>query len=194
MFRRHVVLVDSNVLYSRTLRDWLALLYLDGEGGLFLVAWTEDILTEAMYHLRRKNPHWSGERTARIRERITETFADGRVVDFQIDGTFQGRDPHDAHVHAAAVASGADILLTANGEDFIPVDHDPEELPYEVYRPDDFFQLVDDVDPALVQRVTRQQLKYWADRRDLREALRDADAPRFAERVGRHLQRIALIG
>lgn len=42
------VLVDANVLYSRTLRDWLALLYLESD-SFFSVYWTEDILAEAMY-------------------------------------------------------------------------------------------------------------------------------------------------
>jgi hypothetical protein len=37
-----IVLLDANILYSRTLRDWIALLQVKAP-GLFNVTWTEDI-------------------------------------------------------------------------------------------------------------------------------------------------------
>lgn len=52
----HGVLVDANVLYSKTLGDWLGLLYTIPEIPPFQVFWTEDVLAEAIYHLRRNHP------------------------------------------------------------------------------------------------------------------------------------------
>lgn len=40
--------------------------------------------------------------------------------DFQIGADYQGKDAFDAHVHAAAVACNAHILLTANVVYFLP--------------------------------------------------------------------------
>ena len=105
------VLVDANVLYSRTLRDWLFLLKLRSEAGMFTVYATEDIIAEVLYRLRRDNPNKPGHFIAGIHDRIVANI-DDRITDFQIDGSFPGDDPDDAHVHAAAVASGARILLT----------------------------------------------------------------------------------
>ncbi|HWO58589.1 MAG TPA: hypothetical protein VNO31_00925 [Umezawaea sp.] len=37
-----------------------------------------------------------------------------------------------------------------------------DAMPYEVYRSDDFFVLVDDNAPHVVRQVTREQTVYWA--------------------------------
>lgn len=50
------VLVDANVFYSRTVRDWLGLMYTTSEAEPFLVCWTEDIMAELLYHLRKGHP------------------------------------------------------------------------------------------------------------------------------------------
>ncbi|MBO3089433.1 hypothetical protein [Cellulomonas dongxiuzhuiae] len=42
--------------FSRTLRDWLGMLYTVPESPPFVVHWTEDALAELIYHLRKKNP------------------------------------------------------------------------------------------------------------------------------------------
>jgi len=124
------IFVDSNVLASRTIRDWLFLLHID-----------------------------------------------------------------DHHVHAATLASRADKLLTSNDRDF----PESDDLPYEIYTPDELLVLIDDSAPYHVRSVTREQIDYWQKRRDegdavkqLDEALRDADCPAFAERVRAHV--IALAG
>jgi predicted nucleic acid-binding protein len=54
------VLVDANVLYSKTLREWLALLYLRQEDEIYSVYRTEDVLAETIHRLRRHHPHWNG--------------------------------------------------------------------------------------------------------------------------------------
>lgn len=53
---RWTIFVDSNVWYSRTLRDWLGMLYVTPEAPPFHVRWTEDVLAELLYHLRKQHP------------------------------------------------------------------------------------------------------------------------------------------
>ncbi|MGW5703819.1 PIN domain-containing protein [Amycolatopsis japonica] len=178
--------VDANVLFSRTLRDWLALLQLSAPGEIYMVYWTEDVLAEAIYHLRKKHPTWDGVKITQIRDRIASVFEDGRVDDFTIDGSFPGDDHDDQHVHAAAVACQADYILSCDNGFFLAEEH-ADSMPYEVYRPDDFFMLVANSAPDLVRDVTRTQTEYWARRNagraDLAGPLIKAGCPEFAERV-----------
>jgi predicted nucleic acid-binding protein len=179
------VLVDANVLYSRTLRDWLALISLSLDDEPYRVYWTEDILAETLYRLRRKHPGWDGRKIADVRDKIERAFEGGRVEDFVVDTTFPGRDADDAHVHAAALACDADILLTADNG-FVGGDVDPDSLPYEVFTPDEFFVHVDDTAPVHVETATANQTRYWrrrSGRAPLGEQLARAGCPRFAERV-----------
>ena len=103
----------------------------------------------------------------------------------------QGVGPYsvDAHIHAAAVACGADVLVTLNLGDFV---WDENTAPYEVMHPDDFLLLVDDSSPELVAEVVGRMCAYWVGRRgeaDLPGSLQLADCPQFAERVRKHLRR-----
>ncbi|MCH5643313.1 hypothetical protein [Gordonia sp. ABSL49_1] len=50
------VFVDENVLWPKTLRDWLFLLRNATGGEMFTVCSTEDVVAEAIYTLRRKKP------------------------------------------------------------------------------------------------------------------------------------------
>lgn len=180
-----IVFVDANVLYSRTLRDWLGLIQLERLPPIYAVLWSEDVLAEVIYHLRRQHPTWDGRTITRVRDLIAGTFQDGRVENFRIDGSYSGPDPLDQHVHAAATACGADYLLTVNTDDF---SGEPAS-PYEVVHPDSFFCLVDDAAADAVRRVVRRQMAYWSGQREeslLPEYLIRAGCPLFAERIHRH--------
>lgn len=183
------VLVDANVFYSRTVRDWLGLMYTTPEAEPFLVCWTEDIVAELLYHLRKNHPGWDGGRIVAVRDQICGTFEAGRVSDYA--GTDESvRDQGDAHVAAAAIACDADMLLTFNVADF----SDSDELPYEVWTPDDFFVLVNESSPTLVALCVDKQIQYWGRKRedvDLVAMLQRADCPEFADVVLGHLRRIA---
>lgn len=180
------VLVDANVLYSRTLRDWLFLLKLESNGGMFTVLATEDVIAETLYRLRRKNPTADGSLISSVHDRIVKNI-DERISDFVIDGSFLGDDGDDAHVHAAAVAGGASIVLT---DDNGWSDAIADQLPYEVHHPDSFFTLTDDSAPHVVRSVVARQVEYFCrrdGRADLPGALQRAGCFEFAERVRRHL-------
>lgn len=179
------VLVDANVLYSKTLRDWFCLIQV--QGGPYTGYYSEDILAETAYRLRRKDPTAPGHKIRLFRDRIVASLEGGRVEDFVVDGTFKG-DPDDQHVHAAALACGAQIVLTADKGFTAP--GVIEDLPYEVHRPDEFFTLTDDSCPHVVREVAVMQTDHFQKRygsADLCSALRGAGCPDFAERVRRHL-------
>jgi predicted nucleic acid-binding protein len=184
------VFVDTNVWYSRTLRDWFGILYTTPDTPPFVVHWSEDVLAELLANLRKNHPGWSGGQITRIRDLLAGTFEAGRLRDFEIDGSYAGRDEHDAHVHAAALTCRADVLVTTNVLDF---EWEENTSPYELMHPDDFLVLVDDSVPTLVATVTEAMCEYWVGKSgtaDLPAALRLADCPQFAERVRSHLQRM----
>lgn len=79
-----------------------------------------------------------------------------------------------------------------NGKDFPYSD----DLPYEIYTPDDFLILVDDAAPQAVQAVTEEQLRYFHKKSSADDGLglplhlKKASATLFAERVREHLQNV----
>lgn len=188
------VLVDANVLFSRTLRDWLFLLKIGSEADMFTVHASQDIIAEVLYRLRRTYPNAPGRLTSGVHDRIVENL-DNRVSDFEVDGSYPGDDPDDAHVHAAAIACGAQILLTGDvGFTGLPDDL-ADQLPYEVHTPDSFFVLVDDSAPFVVETVTAEQHAYWSSKpghSDLVSMLLKAQCPQFAERIRQHLDSLGL--
>lgn len=180
------VLVDANVLYSRTLRDWMLLLRLEAD-GMYVVLTTEDILTEVLYHFRRRRPHADGGDITRLAEHLRENM-DEIIADYRIDASYPGEDPHDGHVHAAAVDGRADCLVTS---DTRLLEMPGDELPYEISTPDAFLTLANDSAPRAVSAVVREQRSY-AERRGygktLDQALRDAGCPTFARCIEEHLR------
>lgn len=87
----HKVFIDSNIPYSRTLRDWIGLLYTTGDAPPFVVHWSEDVLADTIHHLRKEHPAWDGKMTSDVRDRIAATFEIGRVSDYVIYGTYEGQ-------------------------------------------------------------------------------------------------------
>jgi hypothetical protein len=170
------VLADANLLYSRTLRDWLFLLKLETTTGMYSVCSTEDILSEVLYSYRRNNP----------------------TIDGSIPNPFL--DVNDSHLHAVAVSASIDILLTCD-TGLLSVELATRDvLPYEVMHPDDFFLLIDDSAPHVVKSVTAKQVEYWESRQaganeqrrpSLVEALIRAGCPNFGQRVQVHLKNLA---
>lgn len=182
-----IVFVDANVWFSRTLRDWIGMLYTTPDNPPFEVRWTEDVLAEVLYHLRRKHPDWDGSRITGIRDRLADTFEVRRVTDFAVGPDYKGRDVLDAHVHAAAIACEADILVTSNVADFV---WDGNESPYDVLTPDEFLMLVDDAAPEFVAEVALRMCKHWlrlTGDAHLPQSLKDAGCPQFAGAVRQHL-------
>lgn len=160
---------------------------------MFVAVSTEDVLAEAIYRLRRKYPAWDGGQISRIRDALVRNL-DELIEDFPIRDDLAGIDPNDIHVHSAAVAGNANMLITSDG-DFLELQGDSVELPYEIWSADEFFVLVDDSAPHLVELVTKKQVLYW--NKDPRkpgrivEKLVESGCPQFAERVKKHLRSLS---
>ena len=166
------------------------MLYATPDSPPFVVHWTEDVLAELLHHLRKSHPDWAGSRITTIRDQLAGTFEGGRVDQYVIDATYLGADVGDAHVHAAAMACNADVLVTFNVKDFV---WDENVSSYEVMHPDDFLVLADDSFPDLIQEVTERMCSHWLERQEeanLPAKLRTAGCPRFADRVRTHLHRL----
>lgn len=73
------VFVDANVLFSKTLMDWLFLLH-QANGNMFQVHTTEDVLAETIANMRKRKPGAPGYATSRrlelIRDSLTEVIRD----------------------------------------------------------------------------------------------------------------------
>ena len=184
----HRVFLDSNVLASRTLRDWILLCRLRID-DMFQLHTTLDVIAETIRAVRRQHPKADGGVITEIDRKIRDVV-DEIIDDFPGDVDFAGNDEHDRHVNAAATHAKADILVTDNPSDF----GDPDLLPYDIYSADEFLCLVDDGAPANVRDVTQMQNAYWQTRKNegkpakgLVDALIDAGCPEFAARVQEHL-------
>ena len=190
------VLVDANVLYSRTLRDWFGLLAERTGAPLFKLRWSEDIMTETLYHLRRKNPFWNETQIGGISRRIENTFGESaQIKGYQIDQDLDYTDPHDAHMHAAAVHGRVQYVVSDDKKFAKFVEAHDELLDYEHYTADEFLILIDDNSPPTIREVLFEQAKYFHSRDgsfNLVTMLQNAGAPRFAGRIrDRHLGAIA---
>jgi predicted nucleic acid-binding protein len=186
------VFVDADVLFSACLRYWLFQFRISTP-SMFQISTTEDVVAETISKLRDKYPRWDGRQTTRVREDIIEVF-DEMVPDFDGSIDYSGKDPGDFHVHAAAVACKADILLTCDGA--LRNQPNADALPYEAYHPDDFFVLLNDSAPLDVRDAVLAQLrfhirKYGANNTSMIDRLVAAGCPQFAEIVRVHLVDLA---
>lgn len=80
---------------------------------MFQLHSTRDFLSEVIANLRKNNSNAPGHLTANVAEKIEQNL-DEVVRDFPGGAPFDGCDKDDYHVHAAAVASPADIILTTD--------------------------------------------------------------------------------
>jgi predicted nucleic acid-binding protein len=111
-----VVLADANILFSRTLRDYV--LYAADEGAIE-VHWSRQIM--AVSRNLRENLGFSHDSTSRL-EQLMNDYIEYALV--EVDPGHLAAveavemDTKDRHVLAAALSADADILLTENTKDF----------------------------------------------------------------------------
>jgi predicted nucleic acid-binding protein len=112
-----VVLADANILFSRTLRDYV--IYAADEGTIE-VHWSREILAEMSRNLR-ETLGLSHDSTTRL-EQLMNDYIEYALIevdpgDLAAVGAVE-MDAKDRHVLAAALPADADILLTDNTKDF----------------------------------------------------------------------------
>src|SRR5882724_9556846 len=140
---------DACVLYPISLRDLFIRL---GQTGLFRAKWTERILDEFAEALLEKRPELK-DSLDRQREQMRNAIRDVDVRDYArlIPVVPPLPDTKDAHVVAAAMACGAEVIVTFNLEDFPPEVLKP--LGIEAQHPDTFVMHLIDLDREAVKAV-----------------------------------------
>lgn len=146
-------LYDADVLHPPGLRDLLVRL---GQTGLFRARWSEQILDEMVTSILRRRPDLDPQRLARTRQLMCEAVADCLVTGYEplINGLTLP-DPDDRHVLAAAIRCSAQVIVTANLDDFPATALEPFNI--EAQGPDQFVLDVVNLAPARVAAVIQQQ-------------------------------------
>ncbi len=148
-----VVVYDACVLYPAHLRD---LLIRVAEAGLVQAKWTEEILDETFRSIQKNNPDLDTGRLERTRELMNAAIPDCLVENY--DGLADGielPDEDDRHVLAAAVRSGAQVIVTVNTKDSPETALGP--LGIETQEPDMFIRHLIDLTPGRIQEVIQEQ-------------------------------------
>ncbi|WP_127500075.1 PIN domain-containing protein [Actinoplanes solisilvae] len=185
-----IVFTDANILYSRCLRDWLVLMALDSHYTAYKLRWSEAVLAETFYHLRRDHPNAPERQIERWRDLIDDKFPEAKVTDWDPGAVPCPRDPNDHHVLAAAIAGDVDILVTNDGD----VDNfqhclDQVGAEIDVQSSDDFLCMTATRHPKIVRRRYLSQITFWQHRKRCSEeaaadscidSLDKAGARRFA--------------
>ena len=183
-------MLDACVLYPAPLRDLfmhLAVL------GAFEARWTADIHAEWMENVLANRPDLSRSRLERTRALMDENAEGALVTGYTalIPGLFLP-DPNDRHVLAAAIESGAELIVTWNVRDF-PAD---TLAPYEIATqiPDTFLGALYDRNAEIViQAAQNQRAQLRNPPRTVAEYLGTLSAnklPHFVARLGLHADRL----
>lgn len=142
------VVLDANVLYPFTLRD--TLLRAAAE-GLFQVHWSEQILDEATRNLVKDGVMTTAQAT-RLRSAMVAAFPEAFVAGHEALIAAMKNHEKDRHVAAAAVKAGAQVIVTANLDDFRDL---PEGI--EAQSPDEFLSNLFDLAPDLLVEIVVDQ-------------------------------------
>ena len=158
---------DANILYPAPIRDLFIRI---AQAGLVRAKWTETIHEEWMRNVLKDNPHLSPERLARTRALMDAAVRDCLVTGHEeLIASLSLPDPDDRHVLAAAIHTGAEVIVTCNLIDF------PAEalarFNIEAQHPDDFLVYLLDEAPGMVCAAVQRQ----------RESLRNP--PKTAEEL-----------
>lgn len=147
-----VVVYDACVLYPASLRDLLIRL---ARTGLFRARWTERILDECFRSIVAGRPDLEGK-LDRSRRLMEAAVPDARVSGYEsLAEKLTLPDADDRHVLAAAIRSGAQVIVTSNLKDFPASALAPYDL--EAQHPDAFVLHLLSLDAGMVSRTVSAQ-------------------------------------
>ena len=147
------VVYDACVLYPAPLRDLLMRLAMT---GVFRARWTHEIHEEWMRNVLANRPDLSRKQLERTRDLMNRHALGSVVTGYEsLVGGLSLPDPDDRHVLAAAIRSGASIIVTFNLKDFPQSQLSKWQI--EAHHPDEFIQSLLRLSPAAVLDAVRQQ-------------------------------------
>lgn len=149
----YAAVLDANVLVPSALCDTLLRLAAD---GFYRPLWSLRILNEVEHAVLRIRPELLPARVARRMDAMRATFLDANVEGWEeVAAGLDLPDPDDRHVLAAAIAAGAQAIVTFNGKDF-PADRlAPRGI--EARHPDEFLLDQLDLSPSSMLEVLVRQ-------------------------------------
>ncbi len=113
---RVVAFLDASVLYPALLRNLLMHLALS---ELFQARWSDRVREEWIAALLRNRPDLTFAQLERTRRLMDENVDEALVTGYEhLIGELTLPDPKDCHVFAAAIHSGASVIVTVNLRDF----------------------------------------------------------------------------
>ena len=197
------ILLDTNILLSKTLRDWILLPNQILNKKYFDIHTTQNILDEWGYHWLRGNPTGNDAARVKVREQIGKSVF--VLEGYPISSIHGYPDKNDLHIHAAMVKHNIDYLVTNDKAllDYWETNENTgNPLPYVTISADDL--LMDFVEPHLGRSTQESLILSLADlaeiylfqeryfikkygEADLCGALERAEAPRFAAYLRRHI-------
>jgi len=131
-----VVIYDACVLYPAPLRDFLMHVALT---DLYRAKWTSAIHDEWIGNLLKSRSDLDPEKLQRTRQLMDEHVLDCLVTGYEpLIPQLSLPDPDDRHVLAAAIQSGANVILTFNFKDFPPTVLEPYGIA--ACHPDEFLR------------------------------------------------------
>jgi predicted nucleic acid-binding protein len=177
------VLLDANVLFPFSLRDTLLRA---ADGGYFQLYWSETILDETVRNLVRSGTT-TQDQADHLLATMRKAFPEAMVTDYESLIPSMRNDPNDRHVVAAALKTGAQVIVTSNLKDFY-------DLPagIEVQSPDEFLCNLFDLEPhGFIELLHRQVAPLRRPPRSFDDllAILSKVAPSFVDAVRAELQK-----
>ncbi|HEY6313913.1 MAG TPA: PIN domain-containing protein [Streptosporangiaceae bacterium] len=147
-----VVVYDANALYGNAQRDLLIRI---AQSGLVQAKWTDQILDEMLGNLGKKRPDIPAEKLGTLRELMNKAVRNCPVTGYEpLIESLQLPDPDDRHVLAAAIKSGAQVIVTTNLRHFPGAEL--QQWSVEAKSPDDFVLDQINIDARIVYSCVRE--------------------------------------
>jgi predicted nucleic acid-binding protein len=179
----YAALLDACVLVPNALCDTLLRL---AEHGFYRPLWSQRILDEVHFAVLAARPDLTETRIASRIAAMAAAFDDASVTGWEpVCAGLDLPDPDDRHVLAAAIAGGAQSLVTFNTKDFPDTSLRGNDV--EVVHPDEFLLDQLDLHPGLALRVLTEQARDLSnppsDLAGVLNRLGQCGVPRFADQV-----------
>ena len=171
------VILDANILFPFTLRDTLLRA---AERELYLIGWSRQILEEMRRNLV-STGHTTEEKSHTLVSHMRAAFPEAEITGYEFLIPTMPNDERDRHIAAAAVKSGAQLIVTSNMKHFRTL---PEGV--EAKTPGDFLLDLQDLAPGMMaQAIIAQAAALKRPPRTVEDVLRALEkfAPEFVKLV-----------
>jgi len=158
------IVLDACVLANYSVCDLF--LKLAERPRLYLPRWSENILEEVS-RVQLKKLDWPERLVDSFRVALTENFPEASVDDFDHLIPCLTNHEKDRHVLAAAIRSGASVIVTFNTKDF--PDESVEAWNVEVSHPQDYLLTLYSMAPEVV--VQKLNLIAWEKEREVEDVI-----------------------